>query len=142
MIILAQMTPAEFCESTASIWGIIGWLVMILKIVIPLLLIIFGMLDLGKAVIASDDKAINKAVTTLLHRFIAGVIVFFVPTLVIALFNAFTGINASSTGSYGKCVRCVLDVNTESAKRVEDAKGNLVQGSDIGCKSANLIGDN
>lgn len=127
IFMLDKMTPDEFCAQTASIWGIVGWLVMILKIVIPLLLIIFGMLDLGKAVIASDDKAINKAVTTLLHRFIAGVIVFFVPTLVIALFNAFTGINASANGNYGRCVKCVLNVNGQP----EDY-----------CKSENLIGDN
>ena len=107
----------NFCSQTASIWGAIGWLVFILKIVIPLLLIVYGMLDLGKAVIASDDKAINKAVNTLLHRFIAAIAVFFVPSIVVGLFNAVTGFNVSKKdGSpYAKCVRCLLDVTGEQS---------------------------
>ena len=109
-MLFLETTAADFCSNTASIWGVVGWVVFVLKIVIPLLLIIFGMLDLGKAVIASDDKAISKAVSTLIQRFIAAVVVFFVPTIVVGLFNALTGFNASSTGPYGQCVNCVLNV--------------------------------
>lgn len=100
----------DFCTSTAPIWGIIGWVVLILKIVIPILLIIFGMLDLGKAVVAADDKAINKAVTTLLHRFIAAVLVFFIPTIVSALFNMALGWDADSKKGTNLCVQCVTNV--------------------------------
>ena len=42
----------NFCQSTANIWIIFGYVVTIFKIVIPLLLIVFGMVDLGKAVIS------------------------------------------------------------------------------------------
>ena len=85
---LLGATAAEFCADTAGIWGLLGWVVFILKIVIPLILIVLGMIDLGKAVVESDDKAINTAVNTLLHRFIAAVIVFFIPTIIPALFHA------------------------------------------------------
>ena len=51
---------ASFCETTAGLWGVIGWAVLLLKIVIPILLIIFGMLDLGKAVVASKEDEIKK----------------------------------------------------------------------------------
>ncbi len=109
---------ANFCLETANIWSLIGWVIFILKIVIPLLLIVFGMLDLGKAVIASDEKAINKAVNTLLHRFIAAVVVFFVPTIVIGLFNLLMNFDIKSR--YTNCVSCVLNVSdTNSCKRGE-----------------------
>ena len=32
----------NFCESTAGIWGILGWVVFAIKIVIPLILIVLG----------------------------------------------------------------------------------------------------
>lgn len=81
------MLIGGFCADTANIWHLLGMVVTIIKIVIPLLLIILGMVDLGKAVISSDEKAINKAVGSLLKRFIAAVVVFFIPTIVNAIFG-------------------------------------------------------
>ena len=49
-----------FCANTANIWQVVGYVLLAFKIVIPILLIIFGMLDLGKAVIASKDDEIKK----------------------------------------------------------------------------------
>ncbi len=101
----------NFCAQTANIWKVIGYIVLILKIVIPLLLIVFGMVDLGKAVVSSDDKAISKAVGTLIKRFIAAVIVFFVPTLVNALFKVLN-ITTAVSDDFTVCVTCVTDVNS------------------------------
>ena len=100
----------DFCAGTAGIWGVIGWIIVIIKIVIPLILIVLGMIDLGKAVISSDEKAINKAVTTLIKRFIAAVVVFFVPSIVSALFAATTSIDLTSKDA-NLCVQCVTNVN-------------------------------
>ncbi len=99
----------NFCAQTANIWQIFGYIVLVFKIVIPLLLIVFGMVDLGKAVVSSDEKAISKAVGTLVKRFIAAVVVFFVPTLVSALFNALGLI--SNTSDYNICIQCVTNMD-------------------------------
>lgn len=61
---------------------VVSTIVMIVKIVVPILLIIFGMLDLAKAVIASKEDEIKKAQMTFVKRLIAAVIVFFVVSLV------------------------------------------------------------
>ena len=103
------MLLGGFCQDTAGIWGLLGYVVVVLKIVIPLILIVLGMIDLGKAVIESDDKAISKAVNMLLHRFIAAVVVFFVPTIVSALFNLILSINLRTDANV--CVQCLLSVN-------------------------------
>lgn len=71
-----------FCESTANIWQIVGYILFAAKIIIPLLLIIFGIMDLGKAVIASKDDEIKKATTSLVKRAIAAVVIFLIPTIV------------------------------------------------------------
>lgn len=105
------MLIGGFCSETANIWQILGYVVVIIKIVIPLMLIIFGMVDLGKAVISSDDKAISKAVGALIKRFIAAVVLFFVPTIVSALFNALDIMNESERSDYNVCVQCVTNVS-------------------------------
>lgn len=102
---------STFCASTANIWQIVGYIVLILKIGIPIILIVLGMVDLGKAVISSDDKAISKAVGTLTKRFIAAVIIFFIPSIVSAIFKMVTGTAINATGSDTNiCVQCVTNV--------------------------------
>ena len=57
-----------FCANTANIWQIVGIVLLVVKIVIPILLIIWGMLDLGKAVVAAKDDEIKKATKSLAMR--------------------------------------------------------------------------
>lgn len=54
----------------------------IIQIGIPILLILMGTIDLGKAVLGNDDKAIKQATSQLIKRAIAAVAVFFVAVLV------------------------------------------------------------
>lgn len=61
---------------------IIGYALYILKIAVPLLLLLIGSMDLGKAAIAGDDKAISNAVQVIVKRAIAGVVIFFIPLII------------------------------------------------------------
>ena len=57
---------------------VVSLIIMVIQYAVPLLLIIWGMLDLGKAVIASKEDEIKKGQQTFIKRIIAAVIVFFV----------------------------------------------------------------
>ena len=59
----------------------------IIQIVVPILLIIFGSIDLMKAVMAGKEDEIKKSQGTFVKRAIAAVIVFFIPTIVGLLMN-------------------------------------------------------
>lgn len=59
----------------------------IIQIGIPILLILFGSLDLGKAVIANDDKEIKGATTKLIKRALIALAVFFVVWFVKLVFG-------------------------------------------------------
>ena len=111
------MLLGGFCSDTSNIWHVLGYVVTVIKIVIPLILIVLGMVDLGKAVVSSDDKQISKSVTALIKRFIAAVVVFFVPTIVSALFNALAIMNDTEKADYNICVQCVTggDCDTTTA---------------------------
>ena len=112
----------SFCTDTALIWQFIGYIFMIFKIVIPLLLLILGMIDLGKAVVASDDKAIKGATKTLMHRAIAAVIIFFIPTLVGFIFSIVAGF-ADVKGQYAVCEECLVHPTKECKLCAETPKG-------------------
>ncbi len=59
----------------------------IIQIGIPLLLVILGTIDLGKAVISSDDKEVKAAQSRLIKRCIYAVAIFFVMTLVTVIMS-------------------------------------------------------
>lgn len=62
--------------------GLIKGILLIAQIVIPILLIIWGTIDLGKAVVASKEDDIKKAQATLIKRVITAILVFLLSTIV------------------------------------------------------------
>ena len=70
----------NFCGRTAPIWQFVGYFLVALKIVIPLIIIVLGVIDFATAVVSSDDKAISSATKGLFKRLIVGVVIFFIPT--------------------------------------------------------------
>ncbi len=101
-------TSEGFCAHTASIFQFIGVALTIFKIIIPILLIIFGMIDLGKAVIATDDKQIKESVNRFVKRAVYAVVIFFVPTIVGAIFGLLENFKASKP-DYEVCRKCVVN---------------------------------
>lgn len=77
----------------------------IVQIGIPILLILLGTFDLGKAVLASDEKEVKAAQGRLIKRFIYAALVFFVVTLVTALMNIVsTGVDdGDAASSWSAC---------------------------------------
>lgn len=59
----------------------------IVQVGIPILLIVLGTVDLGKAVISSDEKEVKAAQSRLWKRCLYAVLVFFVVTIVTIVMN-------------------------------------------------------
>lgn len=106
---------ASFCTDTAPVWQFVGYVLYVFKIVIPILLIIFGMLDLGKAVVASDDKEIKNATTKLAKRAVAAVVIFFIPLLIGVILNLVSGF-AEVKDAYKACEQCVVRPTKDACK--------------------------
>lgn len=79
----------------------------IIQIGIPILLIIMGSIDLGKAVMSSDDKEIKGATSKLIKRVIMAVAIFFVVTIVSLVMGLFANVDNSdelgNTGGWEDC---------------------------------------
>ena len=67
--------------------NIVHLAVNIIKIAVPLILIIMGMLDLGKAVMAGEEKVVKEAQKSFIKRLIYGVAIFFVFSIVKVIFG-------------------------------------------------------
>lgn len=85
---------------------VVSTVVMLIKIIVPILLIVFGMLDLAKAVIASKEDEIKKAQMTFVKRLIAAVIVFFVVSLVQIVVRFVSG---NDENSIMGCFNCFVN---------------------------------
>lgn len=112
-----------FCSSTANIWQIVGYVLLVFKIVIPLLLIVFGMIDLGKAVIASKEDEIKKATGSLVRRAIAAIVIFLLPTLISFIMTAIGGFNEEAKADFEVCKSCITNPNS-GCSAAEDLWGN------------------
>ena len=68
------------------------------------------MVDLGKAVVASDEKVIKTATGSLLKKVIAALIIFFLPTIITAVVNL-TGQKDDQNNLVGSsaCIKCLTD---------------------------------
>lgn len=77
-----------------------------LQIVVPVLLIIFGMIDLIKAIVAGKEDEIKKHQMTFIRRLITAVLVFFVFAVVKLVVNLAADDNKESILN---CVDCFLN---------------------------------
>ena len=75
----------------------------IVQIGIPILLIVMGTVDFGKAVASSDDKNIKEAGNKFLKRCIAAVVVFFVITIVSLLMGMLSKTSLGEQKEWKKC---------------------------------------
>lgn len=98
MLNLIQLLDAnQFCTETAPIWSVVGTIITIIQYAIPVIIVLLGTIDLGKAVMAGKDDEIKSAQKMLIKRLIYGIVIFFVVVVVKAIF---TGIGHSeATGN-------------------------------------------
>lgn len=89
---------------------VISTLVLVIKIAVPILLIIFGMLDLGKAVVAAKEDEIKKGQQTFIKRAITAVIVFFVIQIVQIIIRFVSG----NDNSVAQCFNCFIYGRSEA----------------------------
>lgn len=81
-------------------------IVNILKIAIPIMVIIFGLIDLGKAVMAQKEDDIKKNQGLLIKRVIVAVFVFFV----VAIVQFVVGIvGGSDSDNITSCINCFIN---------------------------------
>lgn len=92
------MSQVDVCGNLAPLLRLVGYVVTIFKIVIPLLLIVFGMLDVGKSVVDSKPDEVTKNLKSFAMRCVAAVLIFFIPSIVGVVLDAVAATEQNSSG--------------------------------------------
>ena len=104
----------KFCDVSQNPEVMAGFklgaiVILIVKILVPIILIIMGMIDMSKAVVDSNQDAIKKNAIVFGKRAVAAILVFFVPTIILNLFELIG--KYSDTGEFAPCMECLLDIS-------------------------------
>lgn len=101
---LIQLADTDACGGLLPIVKIIrNGLFPIVYIIIPIALIVFAVIDFGKAVIASDEKEVKAAQSRLIKRAIYAALIFFVVYLVQAVMDIVSKGGTGNTDSWKAC---------------------------------------
>lgn len=117
IILLVVNTDLVFAESIfdniCSAKGVkkalkfVGYLLLSVKILIPLIIIVMGTVDLTKAITSSKEDEIKTATNKLFKKLIAGIIIFFIPTL-LSIFLGLIYNFQTIESNYKTCLNCIL----------------------------------
>ena len=88
-------------------------IILAIQIFVPIVLVIYGMLDLSKAVMGQKEDEIKKGQQTFIKRIIAAAIVFFVVTIVKMILSFLAG--GTEQGSIYQCVNCFVEGSDSKA---------------------------
>lgn len=101
----------HFCEEEGVLktLRIVHTLLVIAKIIVPLILIILGSIDYGKAAMAGDADMLEKTTAKLIKKLIVGIMIFLIPTIVdgiISFSQSDKDAADAKTGEFKKCALC------------------------------------
>ncbi|MBQ6494475.1 MAG: hypothetical protein IJI49_00570 [Bacilli bacterium] len=97
----------DYCDTLAPAIRIIKAIINIIRWGIPILLIVFGTIDLAKAVVAGKEDEMKKAQNTFIKRLIYAIAVFLVVTLV----SFVMGIVSKNANGDDTAISCWTDTN-------------------------------
>lgn len=100
------MDAAQICGLLdADLVNFIHNVIVVIKIAVPVILVILGMLDFAKGVIASKEDEIKKGQQTFIKRLIAAAFVFFIITIV----QLVMGLISKEDNSFWNCADQILN---------------------------------
>ena len=94
-----------------GIGNVVHLIVVAIQIVVPILLIIWGMIDFAKAIIGQDEDKIKAGQRTFMRRLIAAVVVFLIVTIVQLAINLAAGVGGEGNDAMTawECARSLIN---------------------------------
>lgn len=102
-------------NTTLKVFQVIGYILFILKILVPIIIIVLGVIEFSKAALSGDEKANTTSFKTLMMRIITGVTIFFIPTILDFALSLVQG-TKDAASKYDGCTTCMLDPFSEDCK--------------------------
>ncbi len=108
LLLAAEEEATKFCSNFTPIWTIMGYIIFAIKVIVPILLVITGMVTFLKAVI-KEGKEASESLDLLKKKALYAVVVFLVIQLV-GLIMQFV----SKESFFEKCAKCAFSPFNES----------------------------
>jgi beta-lactamase class A len=107
----------DFCEvkGPLQVMKAAGVAIYIAKIIVPIFLILMGSVELIKVVISGDDKSFKSSINNLVKKFVAGILIFFLPTIVFLVLGMIAGAT-EYYNSFTNCNVCFNHPNSDECK--------------------------
>lgn len=103
---MTLVTAGEICGYIDNeLTNFIHTIIVLIEIAVPILLIIFGMLDFAKGVIGSNDDEIRKGQKVFIKRLISAAIVFFI----FSITQLVIGIVATDDSEIWSCAAAIMN---------------------------------
>ena len=105
------MLLGSICGDISGPLRFVGIFITAFKILIPLIIIVLGIFDLGRAAISSKPEEIKDKAKGLLWRLVGGVVIFFLPSIIIAFMGLvadFAQERNNSDIGWETCNTCLL----------------------------------
>ena len=106
LLYILDVSDSTLCEGILvpnALFNVVSTIITGIKIVVPILLIIWGMLDFTKSVVAKKEEDIKKYQKAFVSRLISALIVFLIIFIVQLAVNLVSGVE-DSTNSEGTTV--------------------------------------
>jgi len=116
-------------EVPDTIFNLVAMIINLIKVAVPILLIIWGMIDFAKSVVAKKEDDIKAYRKAFINRLISAILVFLVITIVQLAVNLVSGVEKEShvegqtTGDIWACSKKFINgVSTNDTKTEETTK--------------------
>lgn len=99
LINLLDVTDSTLCEGILvpnALFNVVATIIKGIKIVVPILLVIWGMLDFTKSVVAKKEEDIKKYQKAFVSRLISALVVFLIVFIVQLAVNLVSGVEDKS----------------------------------------------
>ncbi len=108
--VLNACQTAIGAEVPGTILNMVHYIYLAIQIVVPIMLILFGMIDLAKALTASKEDEIKKAQAGLLRKAVVAILVFLIFSITKFVFNfASADLTEDDSANVWNCVSCFID---------------------------------
>jgi len=123
------MISLEIDSGALPLLSLLGKILNLIHIAIPILLIVFVTIDLGKAVLSQDDEQISRTVRSIKNRVIACIAIFLLPTLIESFFyKTFVSLNMDVDEYQDIIASYKAVINSENIEVQDDTKNQAISG--------------
>ena len=106
-------TTNQLCHQadTLKALRILSYVITVMKILIPVILILTSAKSLANAIINQDDKAISSCANMFIKKFIIGVFIAFIPSIVFTIMSYVSGYDNTKI-QFTDCTKCLTSYKT------------------------------